>query len=162
MSGTKTHKPESILKRFETIYNLKGAKLRPMRSPHSHARLGSQERDATHPGVPSSQSLGAENRCARRLRGVAFVPSFLWNFFAGPYVEALGTKRALRAARTTGKAEVVGVILNRSQSFALHTLFGRVCERRYGVIHPGVVRVARNRWGHAVLSSAVAHYHAAS
>lgn len=130
MSGTKTPKPENILKRFEAIDNLKGAKLRPMRSPHSHARLGSQERDATHPGAPSSQSLGADNRCARRLRGVAFVPTFLWNFFTGPYVEALRTNRTLCAALTTAKAEVAGVILNRSQCFALHTLFGRVGERR--------------------------------
>ena len=163
MSGTKTHKPENILKRFEATYNLKGAKPPPMRLPHSHARLGRRQRDANHPGVPSSQSLGALTRIAAHggSVGLVFVPTFLWNLFAAPYVEALHTSRTLRAALTTGKTKVVGVILNRSQCFALHTVFGRVDARRYGVIHPEVFREARNRWGHAVLSSAVAHHHAA-
>ncbi len=55
-----------------------------------------------------------------------FVPSFLWIFMGGPYVEALIGNRRLNAALSAITAAVVGVVLNLAVWFALHTLFGRV------------------------------------
>lgn len=63
-----------------------------------------------------------------------FVPSFLWIFLGGPYIEALRDNRALSAALNGITAAVVGVILNLAVWFALHTLFGQVDERHaYGL-----------------------------
>jgi chromate transporter len=55
-----------------------------------------------------------------------FVPSFLWIFLGGPYVEALIGNKALNAALSAITAAVVGVILNLSIWLALHTLFGQL------------------------------------
>jgi chromate transporter len=55
-----------------------------------------------------------------------FVPSFLWIFLGGPYVEALIGNKALSAALSAITAAVVGVVLNLAIWFALHTLFARV------------------------------------
>jgi len=55
-----------------------------------------------------------------------FVPSFLWIFMGGPYVEALIGNRRLNAALSAVTAAVVGVILNLALWLALHTLFGRM------------------------------------
>ena len=55
-----------------------------------------------------------------------FVPSFLWIFLGGPYVEALIGNKALNAALSAITAAVVGVVLNLAVWFALHTLFARV------------------------------------
>jgi chromate transporter len=52
-----------------------------------------------------------------------FVPSFLWIFAGGPYVEALIGNKALNAALSAITAAVVGVILNLAIWFALNTLF---------------------------------------
>jgi len=57
---------------------------------------------------------------------VTFAPCFLWIFLGAPYVEALRGNRALAAALSAITAAVVGVILNLSVWFALHTLFGEV------------------------------------
>jgi len=57
-----------------------------------------------------------------------FVPSFLWIFLGGPYVEALIGNKSLNAALSAITAAVVGVVLNLAVWFALHTLFGRVDE----------------------------------
>lgn len=57
---------------------------------------------------------------------VTFVPSFLWIFAGAPYVEMLRGNRALEAALSAITASVVGVILNLSLWFGLHTLFGEV------------------------------------
>jgi chromate transporter len=57
-----------------------------------------------------------------------FVPSFLWIFLGGPYVEALIGNAKLNAALSAITAAVVGVILNLSIWFALHVLFGDVRE----------------------------------
>ncbi len=65
---------------------------------------------------------------------VTFVPCFLWIFAGAPYVEALRGSRAIRFALTAITAAVVGVILNLSIWFALHTLFGEVNELRAGVL----------------------------
>ena len=62
-----------------------------------------------------------------------FVPPFLWIFLGGPYIEALNGNKALNAALSAVTAAVVGVILNLSVWFALHTLFAQVLQiRAYG------------------------------
>jgi chromate transporter len=55
-----------------------------------------------------------------------FVPSFLWIFLGGPYVEALIGNVRLNAALSAITAAVVGVILNLAVWFALHVLFAKV------------------------------------
>src|SRR4051794_378009 len=57
-----------------------------------------------------------------------FVPSFLWIFLGGPYIEALRGNKALGAALSAITAAVVGVILNLAIWFALHTVFREVVE----------------------------------
>ena len=54
---------------------------------------------------------------------VTFAPCFLWIFVGAPYIEALRGNRALGGALSAITAAVVGVILNLSIWFALHTLF---------------------------------------
>jgi chromate transporter len=66
---------------------------------------------------------------------VTFVPSFLWIFLGAPYVERLRANRILRGAFAAVSASVVGVILNLAVWLALHILFGRVTERRWGAVH---------------------------
>ena len=55
-----------------------------------------------------------------------FVPSFLWIFAGGPYVEALTGNKRLNAALSAVTAAVVGVILNLAAWLSLHVLFGRM------------------------------------
>jgi chromate transporter len=54
---------------------------------------------------------------------VTFTPCFLWIFVGAPYIEALRGNKALSGALSAITAAVVGVILNLSIWFALHTLF---------------------------------------
>ncbi|WP_291604583.1 chromate efflux transporter [Bradyrhizobium sp.] len=54
---------------------------------------------------------------------VTFTPCFLWIFLGAPYVERLRGNKGLAGALTAITAAVVGVILNLSVWFALHTLF---------------------------------------
>jgi chromate transporter len=54
---------------------------------------------------------------------VTFMPCFLWIFVGAPYIEALRGNKALAGALSAITAAVVGVILNLSIWFALHTLF---------------------------------------
>jgi chromate transporter len=62
-----------------------------------------------------------------------FVPSFLWIFLGGPYVEALIGNKQLNAALSAVTAAVVGVILNLALWLALHTLFAQV--RPFGLLN---------------------------
>jgi chromate transporter len=65
---------------------------------------------------------------------VTFAPCFLWIFLGAPYIESLRGRAALNAALSAVTAAVVGVILNLSVWFAMHTIFGAVSdERAYGV-----------------------------
>lgn len=57
---------------------------------------------------------------------VTFTPCFLWIFLGAPYMEAIRGNRNLSAALAGVTAAVVGVILNLSLWFGLHTLFGEV------------------------------------
>jgi chromate transporter len=66
---------------------------------------------------------------------VTYAPCFLWIFVGAPYVEALRRSRLVARALTGIMAAVVGVILNLSVWFALHTLFTQVDEARMGVLH---------------------------
>lgn len=63
---------------------------------------------------------------------VTFAPCFLWIFLGAPYVEALRSNRALHAALSAVTAAVVGVVLNLSVWFTLHTVFGKVDNRHVG------------------------------
>jgi chromate transporter len=54
---------------------------------------------------------------------VTFAPCFLWIFAGAPYIEAMRGNKALAGALSAITAAVVGVILNLSIWFALHTLF---------------------------------------
>jgi chromate transporter len=64
---------------------------------------------------------------------VTFAPCFLWIFVGAPYIEALRGNRALAGALAAITAAVVGVILNLSIWFALHTLFRQsISIERYG------------------------------
>jgi chromate transporter len=57
---------------------------------------------------------------------VTFLPSFLFIFVGAPHMESLRQNRLLVGALTGVTAAVVGVILNLSVWFALHTLFARI------------------------------------
>jgi chromate transporter len=85
---------------------------------------------------------------------VTFVPCFLWIFLGAPYIEALRTHRVLRAALAAITAAVVGVILNLSVWFALHTIFGKIDERHFGVVQLQVPEWSTIDVGAAALSSA--------
>jgi chromate transporter len=54
---------------------------------------------------------------------VTFTPCFLWIFVGAPYIETLRGNKGLAGALSAITAAVVGVILNLSIWFALHTLF---------------------------------------
>ncbi|UPK32197.1 chromate efflux transporter [Bradyrhizobium sp. 186] len=54
---------------------------------------------------------------------VTFTPCFLWIFVGAPYIERLRGNTGLGGALSAITAAVVGVILNLSIWFALHTLF---------------------------------------
>jgi chromate transporter len=57
---------------------------------------------------------------------VTFMPCFLWIFAGAPFAESLRGNRALSAALAAITAAVVGVIMNLSFWFAIHTLFQTV------------------------------------
>jgi chromate transporter len=63
---------------------------------------------------------------------VTFVWCFLWIFLGAPYIEALRGSRSLATALSAITAAVVGVILNLSIWFAIHTVFAVVNERSIG------------------------------
>jgi len=54
---------------------------------------------------------------------VTFTPCFLWIFLGAPFIETLRDNKGLAGALTAITAAVVGVILNLSVWFALHTVF---------------------------------------
>ena len=61
---------------------------------------------------------------------VTFAPCFLWIFLGAPYIEYLRGRQTLNAALSTITAAVVGVVLNLSIWFSLHTVFATVTETR--------------------------------
>jgi chromate transporter len=86
-------------------------------------------------GMPSALSgiLGASIAV-----WVTFIPCFLWIFLGAPYIESLRNYRVLNAAMASITAAVVGVILNLSVWFALHTLFADVHSLHWGLLHMNI------------------------
>jgi len=65
---------------------------------------------------------------------VTFTPYFLWSFAGATYIERLRGNKGLAGALTAITAAVVGVILNLSIWFALHTVFRATTPvRSYGL-----------------------------
>ena len=77
---------------------------------------------------------------------VTFLPCFLWILLGGPYVETLRANRRLNAALSAITAAVVGVVLNLSVWFAVHTVFGTVHEWTAGPIRLDVPQWASVNW----------------
>ena len=85
---------------------------------------------------------------------VTFAPCFLWIFLGAPYIEALRSNRALHAALSAVTAAVVGVVLNLSVWFTLHTVFARVDERPWGWAHLEVPAWTTLQWPSALIAAA--------
>jgi chromate transporter len=65
---------------------------------------------------------------------VTFTPCFLWIFLGAPFIETMRGNKALAGALSAITAAVVGVILNLSIWFAIHTVFRQtVPVRSYGL-----------------------------
>ncbi len=61
---------------------------------------------------------------------VTFTPCFLWIFLGAPFIETMRGNMALAGALTAITAAVVGVILNLSIWFSIHTVFREVVPVR--------------------------------
>jgi len=71
---------------------------------------------------------------------VTFLPCYLWIFLGAPYIERLRSNRVLHAALSAVTAAVVGVVLNLSVWFALHTVFRTVGRYELGPLQLDVPR----------------------
>lgn len=89
---------------------------------------------------------------------VTFAPCFLWIFVGAPFVETLRGNRALAGALSAITAAVVGVILNLSIWFAIHTLFREVIHvRQFGLSFDAPALGSVNAWAMVLaLGSAIA------
>ena len=87
---------------------------------------------------------------------VTFTPCFLWIFLGAPYVEALRNNRLIHSALSAITAAVVGVILNLSVWFALHTIFHRAHVAAFGWIQTEVPEWGSVDAAALLLSSAAA------
>jgi chromate transporter len=66
---------------------------------------------------------------------VTFTPCFLWIFLGAPFIEVMKGNQALAGALSAITAAVVGVILNLSIWFAIHTIFREVLPiRSFGLL----------------------------
>ena len=75
---------------------------------------------------------------------VTFTPCFLWIFLGAPFIEILRGNKGLAGALTAITAAVVGVILNLSIWFALHTVFRQTSPvRSFGLSFDMPVLVER-------------------
>jgi chromate transporter len=78
---------------------------------------------------------------------VTFAPCFLWIFLGAPFIETLRGNKALAGALSAITAAVVGVILNLSIWFAIHTLFGQVTHvRSFGLSFDAPLPASVNVW----------------
>lgn len=84
---------------------------------------------------------------------VTFAPCFLWIFLGGPYIEALRSNRALHSALSAITAAIVGVVLNLSVWFTLHTVFGRIDEPRYGPLYLQLPQWNTTNWFAVVIAA---------
>ena len=76
---------------------------------------------------------------------VTFAPCFAWIFLGAPFIENLRGNAALGAALTAVTAAVVGVILNLTVWFAIHTVFAATVRLQAGPLSlelpvPGTVQ----------------------
>ena len=85
---------------------------------------------------------------------VTFVPCFAWIFVGGPYMEALRSRRVVQGALSAVSAAVVGVIANLGVWMAVHTLFARSGERRWGVVRVPWPEWSSINWGAATIAAA--------
>jgi len=93
-----------------------------------------------HPGGMSPYAAGVLGSLLTTW--VTFAPCFLWIFLGAPHVEALRGNRTIHAALSAITAAVVGVILNLSVWFAVHTIFHTVHTTAFGLI-----RADTPEWG---------------
>ena len=85
---------------------------------------------------------------------VTFLPCFLFIFAGAPYVESLRQHRGLSIALASITAAVVGVILNLSVWFALHTIFRELRPVGFGPISVDLPRWSTVDPGAAILATA--------
>jgi chromate transporter len=83
---------------------------------------------------------------------VTFVPPMMLIFAGAPFVESLRANQRLSGALAAVTAAVVGVILNLTLWFALHVLFSRVVEMRYGPLRAYVPELATLDWKAGMLA----------
>jgi len=85
---------------------------------------------------------------------VTFAPCFLWIFLGAPYIEALRHNRALNGALSTITAAVVGVVLNLTVWFALHTIFTEVNTLDFFGLRLLIPQPSTLNWSALALSAA--------
>ena len=83
---------------------------------------------------------------------VTYVPCFLWIFLGAPWIERLRESALLRGALAGITAAVVGVVLNLTIWFSLHTLFAVVSEERLGPLVLQVPAWATLDWAAAAIA----------
>lgn len=82
---------------------------------------------------------------------VTFAPCFLWIFAFAPWIDRMENAKYLKGGLATLTAAVVGVIANLTAWFALHVLFSRITEQRYGPLRVFVPDSATFSWEEAIL-----------
>jgi chromate transporter len=87
---------------------------------------------------------------------VTYAPSFLWVLSGAPHMEALRGRASLTAALTGISAAVVGVILNLSVWFSVHTLFRDTYELARGPFRVELPVVATIEPGAALIAALAA------
>lgn len=87
---------------------------------------------------------------------VTFVPCFLWIFAGAPYIDWISSQARLSNALSAITAAVVGVMLNLSLWFGLHTLFSEVSQVDYHLFLLWLPELSRFEWRVAVLAMASA------
>jgi chromate transporter len=87
---------------------------------------------------------------------VTFTPCFLWIFLGAPFIEVLRGNKALNAALSAITAAVVGVVLNLTIWFAIHTVFRETVPMRAFVLTFDAPRLTSVDWFALGLSLAAA------
>lgn len=87
---------------------------------------------------------------------VTFTPCFLWIFLGAPFIEKVRGNRALAGALASITAAVVGVILNLTIWFAVHTIFRETWPvRGFGLFFDAPVLASANLWASVLAVGAV-------
>lgn len=87
---------------------------------------------------------------------VTFAPCFLWIFALAPWIDRLQNVAWLKGGLSALTAAVAGVIANLAAWFALHVLFARVDEVRWGVVRLYTPDTSSLDWRAAMLALASA------